>query len=160
MSKMVWINWEDSHRVSRVKSTVHSTVSIRRSWTEQFEVPRQMLPQHFKNSINSNESASPHFIFPSVVKNKEFVLIRAKKLFFTKVGFSRFLLGNRENLAFATTSNSLHFSAKMPGWLSTLKDIVTELAGEAWRGIAGWRLSDFSPSTNDDLRSAQPYLSS
>jgi hypothetical protein len=32
-----------------------------------------------------------------------------------KIAFSGFLLGNHEKIAFATTSNSSLFSAKMPG---------------------------------------------
>ena len=38
-----------------------------------------------------------------------------QKLFFAKIAFSGFLLGNHQNLGFAATSNPSHYSAKIPG---------------------------------------------
>jgi hypothetical protein len=41
--------------------------------------------------------------------------ICGQNLFSAKVGFSRFSLGNRQNLAFATNANLSSFSDKMSG---------------------------------------------
>jgi hypothetical protein len=64
-------------------------------------------------SMTSHPGGAPERAFKSVY-------IRAHPWLniFSKVGFSGFSLGNREKIAFATTSNSSHFSAKIPGCLT------------------------------------------
>jgi len=46
------------------------------------------------------------------------ILAYLQKLFFAKVAFSRFLLGNRQKIAVVANANNLSFPAKMPGCLA------------------------------------------